>query len=140
MNGQTYPCGRVAGALRKRLFREHLGLIDEDPIRLDIDINDPCSEEFFKKTWQNISTRNTELYGDVFHCIPTDKVHSFSELKKYQEENAQTLWHKDRAAANRKIDLIQGNLVDMPLEFLCNEVLTPRNTSMEGMMPTALWT
>lgn len=76
----------------------------------------------------------------VFHTIPTDSVHSFAELKRYQEEHTETLWQTDPALANRKIDLIQGNLVDMPLDFLCNEVLTPRGTSMEAMMPTSLWT
>lgn len=140
MNGQSYPCGKVAGSLRKQLFREHLGLIDKDPAALDIDISDPVCDKFFKNTWQYISKRNTEMYEDVFNCIPTDAVHSFNELKRYQEEHPETLWHKDRVLANRKIDLIQGYIVDFPLEFLCNETLTPKNISMEGMMPTSLWT
>ncbi|XP_048480960.1 phospholipase D2 [Plutella xylostella] len=140
MNGQTYPCGRIAGGLRKRLFREHLGLMEADPARLGINIDDPCSEQFFRNVWQWTSKANTDVYEEVFHCIPNDQVHSFAELKKYQEENSQSLWHTDRALANRKIDLICGYLVDLPLNFLCNETLTPKNTSMEGMMPTSLWT
>lgn len=140
MNGQTYPCGRVAGALRKRLFREHLGLMEEDPVAADMDVTDPICDKFYKHTWQYTSRRNTEMYEDVFHCLPTDRVHSFSELKKYQEEHRETLWHSDRSLANRKIDVIRGYVVDMPLLFLCNEVLTPRNITMEGMMPTSLWT
>ncbi|KAI5641875.1 phospholipase D2 [Phthorimaea operculella] len=140
MNGQTFPMGRVAGSLRKRLFREHLGLMNEDLNRLGISIDDPCCDQFYKGLWKSISRTNTEMYEDVFHPIPTNAVHSFAEFKKYQEEHPETLWHKDPALANRKIDLIHGYLVDMPLDFLCNEVLTPRNTSMEGMMPTALWT
>ncbi|CAG9791774.1 unnamed protein product [Diatraea saccharalis] len=140
MNGQAFPCGRVAGALRKRLFREHLGLMEEDLDVLRVNIDDPCSDHFHRNVWKATSKRNTDLYEEVFHCLPTDSVHTFAELKRYQEENCQTLWHTDRALANRKIDLIQGHLVDLPLDFLCNEVLTPRNTSMEGMMPTSLWT
>ncbi|KAJ2950831.1 hypothetical protein O0L34_g9102 [Tuta absoluta] len=140
MNGQTFPTGRVAGSLRKRLFREHLGLMNEDLHRLGVSIDDPCCDQFYKGLWKSISRNNTEMYEDVFHPIPTNAVHSFAEFKKYQEEHPETLWHKDPALANRKIDLIRGYLVDMPLDFLCNEVLTPRNTSMEGMMPTALWT
>ncbi|KAL4704091.1 hypothetical protein ACJJTC_016349 [Scirpophaga incertulas] len=140
MNGEPYPCGRVAGALRKRLFREHLGYMEEDLDRLGINLDDPVSDDFFLNVWQATSKRNTEIYEEVFHCIPTDAVHNFAELKRYQEEHCESLWHKDRALANRKIDLIQGHLVDLPLDFLCNEVLTPKNTSMEGMMPTSLWT
>ncbi|CAH2979630.1 unnamed protein product [Chilo suppressalis] len=140
MNGERFPCGRVAGGLRKRLFREHLGLMEEDLDLLAISIDDPCSEVFYRHVWQTTSKRNTDIYEEVFHCIPTDSVHTFAELKKYQEENCQTLWHSDKALANRKIAIIQGNLVDLPLDFLCNEVLTPKNISMEGMMPTSLWT
>ncbi|XP_028173294.1 phospholipase D1 [Ostrinia furnacalis] len=140
MNGKTLPSGRVAGALRKRLFREHLGLLGEDLDYFGIDMDDPCSDEFYKNVWQATSRRNTDVYEEVFHCLPTDSVHTFAELKKYQEENGRGLWHSDRALANRKIDLIRGYLVDLPLMFLCNEVLTPRQASVEGMMPTALWT
>ncbi|KAJ8724801.1 hypothetical protein PYW07_015759 [Mythimna separata] len=139
MNGEAFPCGRVAGALRKRLFREHLGLMEEDLERAGVSLEDPVCHEFYRNYWKAISTRNTALYEDVFHTLPTDAVHTFAELKKYQEEN-QNLWNTDPALANRKIDLIQGYLVDMPLDFLCNETLTPRTTSMEGMMPTSLWT
>ncbi|XP_075972616.1 phospholipase D isoform X2 [Anticarsia gemmatalis] len=140
MNGEAFPCGKVAGALRKRLFREHLGFMDDDLDRAGISLDDCCCDDFYRNLWKATSKNNTDMYEDVFHTIPTDRVHSFAELKKYQEENHETLWHTDPALANRKIDLIQGHLVDMPLEFLCNEVLTPRTTSMEGMMPTALWT
>ncbi|XP_052738027.1 phospholipase D2 isoform X2 [Bicyclus anynana] len=140
INGKPYPCGRVAGGLRKRLFREHLGLMDDDVSRLGVGLDDPCCDSFYRNVWKATSTRNTEIYEEVFNTIPTDAVHTFAELKKYQEEHSHTLWHTDPALANRKIDLIQGFVVDMPLDFLCNETLTPRNTSMEGMMPTSLWT
>lgn len=140
MNGEAFPCGKVAGGLRKRLFREHLGFMGEDLERMGISLNDPCCKEFYRDMWKCTSTRNTEMYEDVFHTLPTDRVHSFAALKKYQEENCESLWHTDPALANRKIDLIQGYLVDMPLEFLCHEILTPRTVTMEGMMPTSLWT
>ncbi|XP_026745691.1 phospholipase D2 isoform X1 [Trichoplusia ni] len=140
MNGEAYPCGRVAGALRKRLFREHLGLMGEDLEQRGLSLDDPCCDQFYRNHWKATSKLNTDIYEEVFQTIPTDSVHSFAELKKYQEEHCHNLWNTDPALANRKIDLIQGYLVDMPLDFLCNETLTPRNTSMEGMMPTALWT
>ncbi|CAH2091665.1 unnamed protein product [Euphydryas editha] len=140
INERPFPCGKLASSLRKRLFREHLGLMDEDVFKLGVNINDPCSDQFYNNIWKATSKRNTELYEEVFHPLPTDAVHTFAELRKYQEQHRDTLWHSDAPLANRKIDLIQGFLVDLPLQFLCNETLTPRNTSMEGMMPTALWT
>ncbi|KAI8439933.1 hypothetical protein MSG28_001384 [Choristoneura fumiferana] len=140
MNGATFPCGRVAGSLRKRLFREHLGLMEEDLDRVGYSIDDVVCDQFYRNVWKAVSKRNTDVYEEVFHCLPTDSVHSFAELKKYQEEYKDSLWHSDPALANRKIDLIQGYIVDMPLDFLSNESLTPKTTTMEGMMPTALWT
>ncbi|CAG9562934.1 unnamed protein product [Danaus chrysippus] len=140
MGGKPFPSGKLVGGLRKKLFREHLGLLDIDLERIGLNIEDPCSEEFYKGVWQARSRLNTEIYEEVFHTLPSDSVHTFAELKKYQEENSESLWHRDPALANRKIDLIQGYLVDFPLNFLCNEVLTPKNTTMEGMLPTSLWT
>ncbi|KAJ0179151.1 hypothetical protein K1T71_004863 [Dendrolimus kikuchii] len=138
MNDETFPCGRVAGALRKRLFREHLGLMEADLDRMGLSLDDPCSRQFYRNVWQATSKQNTDIYEDVFHSIPTNSVHNFAELKKYQEEHSETLWHKDRALANRKIDAIQGYLVDMPLDFLCNETLTPRTTTMEVFIDKTL--
>jgi hypothetical protein len=36
--------------------------------------------------------------------------------------------------------LLQGYLVDMPLNFLSGENLMPTATSVQGIMPTVLWT
>jgi hypothetical protein len=44
------------------------------------------------------------------------------------------------APVNTPTFLLQGYLVNLPLQFLSSEVLTPNSTSVEGIMPTALWT
>lgn len=36
--------------------------------------------------------------------------------------------------------MFQGHIVDMPVNFLCNEVLKPAAGTVEGIMPTSLWT
>lgn len=65
MNGETFPCGKFAGGLRKRLFREHLGLMGEDLDKLGISLDDPCCKEFYTDMWKAVSKRNTDLYEDV---------------------------------------------------------------------------
>lgn len=140
MNGKIFPCGNFAGSLRKRLFREHLGLIEDQRLNRQTDITDPTIESFYRNVWISTSQKNTEIYEKVFHCLPTDSVKSFTELKKYQEEFKESLWRQDQRQANYEIRKIKGHLVNFPLFFLENEILTPRNTSVEGMMPTALWT
>lgn len=56
------------------------------PRRHDISICDPVCDQFWHHTWRRISTRNTEIYDEVFKCIPTDYVKTFASLRKYQEE------------------------------------------------------
>lgn len=69
MNGKPFPCGRVAGGLRRRLFREHLGLMEEDVTRLGISLHDPCPDSFYRNIWKATSTRNTEIYEEVCTSI-----------------------------------------------------------------------
>ncbi|XP_037918179.1 phospholipase D2 isoform X3 [Hermetia illucens] len=138
MNGATHPCGVYAGRLRKYLFREHLGLLEPDAERMPIDVTDPVIDTFWNGIWKRTSQRNTEIYDEVFKCIPTDNVKSFLALKKYQEEPA--LCKTDPERAMRRINNIQGHLVHLPLEFLNTETLTPPGTSKEGLIPTSVWT
>lgn len=136
MNGESYPCGIFAGSLRKRLFREHLGLLDGKS--QNIDISDPIIGKFWNDNWLKISHRNTELYDEIFRCIPTDHVTTLAQIKRYQEENP-ALCSADPAKAQEKVQEIQGFLVDLPLKFLEGENLIPSGTSKEGIMPTSLW-
>ncbi|KAM8713812.1 hypothetical protein ACLKA7_014042 [Drosophila subpalustris] len=139
MNGKKYPSGIFAGRLRKYLFKEHLGLLDSDgSTRSDMSISDPVCDQFWHNTWRRISTRNTEIYDEVFKCIPTDFVKTFASLRKYQEE--QPLSKTEPELAAKRATEIQGHLVNLPLEFLNKEVLTPPGTSKEGLIPTSVWT
>lgn len=83
MNDIPFPCGKFASSLRKRLFREHLGLLNT---KENINIDDIIIKSFYKDIWCARSKRNTELYEEVFQCIPTDKVVNFAMLKQYQDK------------------------------------------------------
>lgn len=87
MNSILFPCGKFASSLRKQLFREHLGLINKN----DINIDDAVIKSFYKDVWCARSKRNTEIYEEVFQCIPTDKVVNFALLKQYQDEEPLSL-------------------------------------------------
>lgn len=65
MNGHSYPFGRLAGSLRKLLFKEHLGLIDVDLKRHGVNIDDPCADHFYRNVWKTTSRINTEIYEEV---------------------------------------------------------------------------
>lgn len=136
MNGESFPCGVYAGHLRKTLFREHLGLIHNDDGT--IDLTDPIIDSFYKDVWLKISQNNTKIFDDVFRCIPNDKIRNFLSLRKYNDEPALCKSNPDEA--EEKLKDIKGFLVDLPLNFLCEEVLTPSNLSREGIIGMNVWT
>uniref|UniRef100_A0A1I8MGT7 Phospholipase n=1 Tax=Musca domestica TaxID=7370 RepID=A0A1I8MGT7_MUSDO len=139
MNGNKYPSGVFAGRLRKYLFKEHLGLLDPDAERMRIDVTDPVIDQFWNFMWRRISKRNTDIYDEVFKCVPNDNIKTFASLRKYQEESP-PLCKTDPDVAAKRLLNIQGTLVDLPLDFLNKEVLTPPGTSKEGLIPTSVWT
>ncbi|XP_050092349.1 phospholipase D2 isoform X1 [Anopheles aquasalis] len=138
MNGESYPCGIFAGKLRKFLFREHLGLLEPEPNRAPVDVTDPVIDSFWTDVWRKTSYCNTHIYDEVFRCIPSDAVQSFVMMKRFLEDKS--LLQSNPDAIQKAVSRIVGNLVDLPLKFLCKEVLTPPGASKEGMMPTYMWT
>lgn len=135
MNGESFPCGVYAGHLRKILFKEHLGIIGSGD---EIDVTDPIIDSFYKNTWKKVSQENTKIFDEVFKCIPNDNVRSFATLKKYSDEPA--LCKSNPDGANERLKDVKGFLVDLPLNFLCDETLTPPNLSREGIVGMNLWT
>lgn len=94
MNDMSFDCGKFAGSLRKQLFREHLGLLrSKDKINID----DIVKKSFYRDIWCERSKRNTEIYEEVFRCIPTDNVVNFSMLKIYQNETPLCSYDPDTA-------------------------------------------
>lgn len=67
MNGQSYKAGRFSGSIRRHLFREHLGLLEQNgrPKKgTKFDVSDPASDAFWNK-WKDIARRNTNIYENV---------------------------------------------------------------------------
>nr|XP_023025097.1 phospholipase D1-like [Leptinotarsa decemlineata] len=138
MDGKAFPSGKFAGSLRKYLFKEHLGTLDQQNDAFNFDITDPISNYFYRDIWYKTASLNTEFYEKVFHCLPTDSVQTFADLRKNHDEKP--LWVDEFSRAEKMLDSIQGHLVLLPLHFLSKEILTPAVSSVEGMMPTSLWT
>lgn len=140
MDGESFPSGIYAGRLRKYLFKEHLGLL-HDSLSFDrahVDVSDPIIDGFYNGIWRRTSYRNTRIFDEVFKCIPTDSVTTFAGLRAYLE--SEKMYKTDPQKAEQEIIRIEGSLVDLPLKFLKEEILTPPGTSKEGILPTSLWT
>ncbi|XP_033107848.1 phospholipase D1-like [Anneissia japonica] len=135
MNGAEYQAGKFAYGLRQRLFKEHLGILLE---KTDVDIRDPVSDHFYKGVWMNIAANNTQIYDQVFCCLPSDKCHTFEDLKAYKQEAGLSV--TDVEEAKRLLEKVCGYLVLTPLQFLSNSNLNPTITTQEGIAPNKLWT
>ncbi|XP_063969847.1 phospholipase D1-like [Lytechinus pictus] len=135
MDGERYLAGKFALDFRLHLFREHLGVLKGFD---DIDVSDPISDEFYNMTWKRIAYSNTNIYDEVFKCLPTDRAPTFLDLQQYKKEPP--LAHVDHEAAEKRLTEVRGHLVCTPLNFLCEENLQPSIVVAEGLAPTKLWT
>ncbi|XP_065333308.1 phospholipase D1 [Cloeon dipterum] len=136
MNGSPYLAGRYAGTMRRRIFREHLGLLES--AEGDALVRDPVSDEFYHERWRKTADTNTDVFQKVFNCMPSDEVRNFQQLQEYQSITPLCL--RDKIEARNCLKEVNGHLVHMPLSFLCEENLAQANSFVEGMLPSALWT
>ncbi|XP_077530546.1 phospholipase D isoform X2 [Haemaphysalis longicornis] len=138
MDGRMYMAGRFAGALRRTLFREHLGLLEGDGSTNGIDIRDPVASSFYDGVWRMTARRNAQIFEKVFRCIPSDSVRTFAGLREFTAIPG--LAETDPDQARTELREVRGHLVDMPLDFLAEESLTPAPGTKEALMPVVLWT
>ncbi|KFZ20382.1 hypothetical protein V501_00174 [Pseudogymnoascus sp. VKM F-4519 (FW-2642)] len=142
MNGQEFVAGRHAATLRRYLWREHLGLlppqdldarreanaqppgIPNDPHQGDTYefVGDPLGNEVWHM-WTSRATQNTNVFSELFHADPDNSVKTFKDYDKYLPAKGTKAGHVyDRTLPRkdilRKLDLVKGHLVWMPLEFL----------------------
>nr|CCA20619.1 Phospholipase D putative [Albugo laibachii Nc14] len=78
MNGKSCRRGIAASMLRMQLFREHLGLSNDDNTVEDL---------LAENTWQrikNISSQNTETFERVFNCAPSNQMRAFASFQNIE--------------------------------------------------------
>ncbi|KAF1775591.1 Phospholipase D-like domain [Phytophthora cactorum] len=78
MNEKPYRRGVAASKLRLQLFREHLGLADDD-----LSVADPTSDH----TWNSIkstASSNTKIFETVFDCAPSNRMRAFVNFQSIE--------------------------------------------------------
>lgn len=101
-----------------------------------IDVSDPLADSFFHGVWNRCAKANTLIYEEVFHVYPTDRVHTFEELRAWKKGGEQSSRiGKDEL---RRLESLTGSLVEFPLEFLRDEDISP--TVAEAIVPTRIFT
>ena len=104
MAGVPWRASRFASSLRRQIFRKHLGLVaPQDPQRPDANfdiagvpnaydwgspednvVSDPLSDGF-QSLWNTRARSNTEAFRKVFHVVPDDNVHSWTDYREFYE-------------------------------------------------------
>jgi len=119
MNGVPFVANKFAYDLRIRLFKEYLGISDEDSPsqhnnRMRFDLTDPTCTQFYRDMWMAVATGNTKIYEHVFPHIPRDSISTFEEYTRPSAPKDTNL-----------LDEVRGFLVLHPLYFLDKENLGP---------------
>ncbi|KAI8391192.1 uncharacterized protein BYT42DRAFT_474927 [Radiomyces spectabilis] len=140
MNGRYYEASRFAATLRRKLWKEHLGLIPDRPTdevnadmlplpippvdttdsEEDAIVMDPLGEETLE-LWNDTAKVNTVAFREVFHCVPDD-----NEYKAFYPDPSQIdighVWDPEMSVETIRGHLseIRGHLVEFPLHFLEN--------------------
>ncbi|CAF0731365.1 unnamed protein product [Brachionus calyciflorus] len=137
LDGEQVLVGKYANSLRKKIFKLHLGIYFNNPKK--IDVQDCVSDEFYEY-FRSVSKKNTQIYDEVFKCLPSDNITDFQILSSYTQSSA--LYKTDPLKGKRKLEEeVNGFIVDFPLLFLSKEsYFFPDIRTPEGIIPVATWT
>ncbi|ORY97460.1 hypothetical protein BCR43DRAFT_489806 [Syncephalastrum racemosum] len=144
MDGKPYNAARFALSLRLHLFKEHLGLLNVSEAEQK-QVQDPLDDKFYMDVWQKTAQSNTEIYRDVFHCVPDDTVHTFDEHRRFVPDPARVPsghiaqpWARLKDEVHAQLERIRGHLVTFPLYYLCHESMT--STIVQEALPPIVFT
>ncbi|KAL2405885.1 Phospholipase D1 [Exophiala dermatitidis] len=157
MDGKAFQAGYHAATLRRHLWREHLGMIEAQPVDASNDPNaqpptvcmndeysgeewdfvaDPLSDELWEK-WQNQATVNTEVYRFLFRADPDNHIRTWKDYDAFcpREVIKQGHLHDPHMPVEivrKELDKIRGHLVWMPLDFLCEEQMAEKGMQINA--------
>ncbi|KAJ9099791.1 hypothetical protein QFC21_003789 [Naganishia friedmannii] len=146
MNGKPYMAGKVTSAWRRKLMREHLGLMPPQmadnandptlamhpvPSPIDYDwgskedqmVEDMLSPEFWR-LWSQTAMRNRAIFERIFRPIPNNDIRVWEDYSTYLQPSKGILAGHvaDKTLSLKEVkemlSQVKGRLVDMPLDFL----------------------
>ncbi|KAF7332538.1 Phospholipase [Mycena kentingensis (nom. inval.)] len=160
MNGQRYEVARFATSLRRKLFREHLGLIppqtpsehqrptdfmrpaphpnpDEMDEKYDRMVADPLSDEFMD-LWHDTAKKNREVFTEIFRPVPTNLVRDWKAYDNYvpKVKTGHVVPGIPLSRVKEQLSKVNGALVEAPLDFLIDEHEFVEGKDWKGLNPT----
>ncbi|KAF8530716.1 phospholipase D [Gautieria morchelliformis] len=161
MDGRRHLATRFAATLRRKLYREHLGLIPAQPVasshepvdsfmrpaphpnadetihRSDALVADPLSDEVLS-LWEGTAKKNRDIFTEVFRPVPSDLVQNWEVYKKYvpKVKAGHVVPEMSLDRVKKQLSQVRGQLVEMPLRFLIDEKELVDNADWKGLNPT----
>ena len=163
MDGKPYEAGHHAATLRRHLWREHLGMIEAQPVDGKDDPNaqpptvcmndeysgeewdfvaDPLSDRLWE-TWLSQATTNTEIYRHLFRADPDMNIKTWKDYDSFAPRKTIKQGHLHDPhmpveLVRKEMDRIRGHLVWMPLDFLCEEVMAEKGLQVNAYTEVSL--
>ncbi|KAH9168358.1 phospholipase D/nuclease [Lactarius sanguifluus] len=161
MDGRPYSAGRFAASLRRKLFRQHLGLIppqnvtsrrehvtsfmhpapvpndDETYLEEDARVADPLSDEMLNLL--NTTARvNREVFTELFRPLPSNLVHNWAAYETYKPKVkvGHVIPEISLQRVKERLALVRGSLVEAPIDFLIDEKDFAEGPDWIGLNPT----
>ncbi|KAI5986718.1 hypothetical protein EDC04DRAFT_2589598 [Pisolithus marmoratus] len=160
MNGRPFMAARFAATLRRKLFREHLGLIppqkvssdgqvtwamkpapdpqeDETELPEDEVVADPLSERMLN-LWNGTARRNREIFTELFQPVPTNLVRTWSAYENYvpKVKSGHVVPGIGLRRVKDQLAQVKGSLVEAPIDFLMDEKDLVEGVDWLGLNPT----
>ena len=105
MNGSKINVGKFGYELRTRLLQEHCGITSAKIDQFD----DLSSDEVWNKI-NSLAQKNTDIFEQVFGCVPSNNIHSISELRKYRHKLTQFNISEAGSTSNTNVSESVDNL------------------------------
>jgi phospholipase D1/2 len=161
MDGHPYMAARFAATLRRKLFREHLGLIepqnvlhstenvtsfmrcapepndDEIGTREDNAVADPLADSTLE-LWNRTARVNREIFTEVFRPVPTNLVRSWSAYESYlpKVKTGHVVPEIQLQRIKERLSHVRGAVVECPLDFLIDDKEFVEGIDWLGLNPT----
>ncbi|KAG6372484.1 hypothetical protein JVT61DRAFT_7587 [Boletus reticuloceps] len=158
MDGRPYAAARFATTLRRKLFREHLGLIepqrtirqpdsfmqpaptlgeDETHLPEDAAVADPLADETLDLLYST-ARKNREVFTELFRPVPTNLVRSWSAYENYMPKvkPGHVVPGIPLQRVKERLAQVKGSVVECPLDFLIDDKEFVEGIDWLGLNPT----
>ncbi|KAK0243927.1 phospholipase D [Armillaria nabsnona] len=161
MNGKRVMVSRFATSLRRKLFREHLGLIgpqwphqrskepdsfmhpaphpndNEFNLREDDLVADPISDATLA-LWNGTAKKNREVFTELFRPVPSNLVRDWKAYEAYvpKVKTGHVIPGITLDRLKSRLSEVKGALVECPLDFLIDDKEFVSGPEWAGLNPT----